>query len=126
MGEGDRFGREASVAINAAQLLLAEKRTSLASLRTGIAVIALPVTVLSFLIATSRYYDVCCVVPILALLSACCLALVVLGAHLIFRALRNIRRCDRQIKALKARYGEFFHVVDPSTIQEDPGAGRGR
>src|SRR5436190_20338458 len=35
------------------QLLLAEKRTALASLRTGIAVFALPLSVLSALIATS-------------------------------------------------------------------------
>ena len=36
------------------QVLLAEKRTALASLRTGIAVFALPLSVLSALIATSR------------------------------------------------------------------------
>jgi hypothetical protein len=35
------------------QVLLAEKRTALASLRTGIAVFALPLSVLSALIATS-------------------------------------------------------------------------
>ena len=39
------------------QVLLAEKRTALASLRTGIAVFALPLSVLSVLIATSRYYN---------------------------------------------------------------------
>ena len=36
------------------QVLLAEKRTALSSLRTGIAVFALPLSVLSVLIATSR------------------------------------------------------------------------
>jgi hypothetical protein len=35
------------------QVLLAEKRTPLASLRTGIAIFALPLSVLSVLIATS-------------------------------------------------------------------------
>jgi uncharacterized membrane protein YidH (DUF202 family) len=39
------------------QVLLAEKRTALASMRTGIAVFALPLSVLSALIATSRYYS---------------------------------------------------------------------
>ena len=39
-----------AIVINEVQLILAEKRTSLASLRTGIAVFALPLTVLSFLI----------------------------------------------------------------------------
>ena len=37
------------------QLLLAEKRTALSSMRTGIAVFALPLSVLSVLVATSKY-----------------------------------------------------------------------
>ena len=48
------------------QVLLAEKRTALASLRTGIAVFALPLSVLSALIATSRYYSMEKVMPLLA------------------------------------------------------------
>ena len=46
------------------QVLLAEKRTALASLRTGIAVFALPLSVLSALIATSRYYSMEKVMPL--------------------------------------------------------------
>jgi len=46
------------------QVLLAEKRTALASLRTGIAVFALPLSVLSVLIATSRYYSMEKVMPL--------------------------------------------------------------
>lgn len=45
------------VIINEVQLLLAEKRTSLAVMRTGIAMLALPLSVISVLIATSKYYD---------------------------------------------------------------------
>ena len=44
--------REVYRAIN---LLLAEKRTSLAVLRTGIAIFTLPLSVFTILIATSRY-----------------------------------------------------------------------
>ena len=47
------------------QVLLAEKRTALAALRTGIAVFALPLSVLSALIATSRYYSMEKVLPLL-------------------------------------------------------------
>src|SRR5438876_2814551 len=46
------------------QVLLAEKRTALASMRTGIAVFALPLSVLSVLIATSRYYNFRTVMPL--------------------------------------------------------------
>lgn len=42
------------IIINEVQLLLAEKRTTLASMRAGIAVFALPLSVLSVLIATSK------------------------------------------------------------------------
>jgi hypothetical protein len=41
------------------QLLLAEKRTSLAVLRTGITMAILPLSVMSLLVATSRYYEMC-------------------------------------------------------------------
>ena len=46
-----------AVHISHIQLILAEKRTSLAVLRTGIVVLSLPLSVVTVLIATSRYYD---------------------------------------------------------------------
>ncbi len=52
--------------INEAQLLLAEKRTVLAVLRTGITVFALPLSVLSILIATSKYYNMTQVMHLMA------------------------------------------------------------
>ena len=55
-----------SVIFGEIQVLLAEKRTALAALRTGIAVFALPLSVLSALIATSRFYSMEKVMPLLA------------------------------------------------------------
>ena len=46
------------LSINQVQLLLAEKRTALAVMRTGIAVFALPLSIFSALIATSKWYEV--------------------------------------------------------------------
>jgi uncharacterized membrane protein YidH (DUF202 family) len=68
------------------QVLLAEKRTALASLRTGIAVFALPLSVLSAFIATSHYYSIEKVMPLLLLN----LGLVVLGTWLVFRSNHRI------------------------------------
>ena len=45
-----------ALVVSEVQLLLAEKCTSLAAMRTGIVVFVLPLSVLSVLIATSRYY----------------------------------------------------------------------
>ena len=72
------------------QVLLAEKRTALASLRTGIAVFALPLTVLSALIATSRLYRMEKVMPLLVPLLLLNLGLVVLGTWLVFRSIHRI------------------------------------
>jgi len=55
------------------QVILSEKRTSLAALRTGIAVFALPLSVLSVLVATSKYYSVGHVMHFLVPLLALCL-----------------------------------------------------
>ena len=71
------------------QVLLAEKRTALAGLRTGIAVFALPLSVLSALIATSRYYRIERVMPLLLPLMLLNLGLVVLGTWLVFRSISS-------------------------------------
>jgi len=75
------------IIINEVQLLLTEKRTSLATMRTGITVFVLPLSVLSVLIATSKYYDVFQVMHFIIPLLAICVALVLLGSYLIIRAM---------------------------------------
>src|SRR5438477_12531860 len=80
------------------QLILAEKRTALSSLRTGIAIFALPLSVLSVLVATSKYYDPTRVLHFLLPLLALNLALVVLGCYLVLHAIWRIRHYDRLIK----------------------------
>lgn len=91
--------------INEVQLLLAEKRTSLAAMRTGIAVFTLPLSVLSILIATSRYYEITQVMPLLLPLLLICGALVLLGCYLVVRAIQRIRHQERLILAIKRRNG---------------------
>jgi uncharacterized membrane protein YidH (DUF202 family) len=94
------------------QVLLAEKRTALSSLRTGIAVFALPLSVLSVLIATSRYYNVGSVMPLLAPLLLLNLGLVVLGSWLIYHSIRRIHRYDRLIRALTQKYQSIAEFVE--------------
>src|SRR6184192_4875465 len=80
------------------QVLLAEKRTALASLRTGIAVFALPLSVLSVLIATSHYYNMGTVMPLLVPLLLLNLGLVVLGSCVIFRSNHRIHHFEHLIR----------------------------
>ncbi|MEH0021642.1 MAG: hypothetical protein V6Z89_18445 [Desulfobacter sp.] len=90
-----------AIAINEAQLLLAEKRTALAILRTGIAVIALPMSITSFLIAFSKHYDVFSVLHFLIPLSLMNVTLGAFGIYLIYASVRRMHHYDRLIHDIK-------------------------
>jgi hypothetical protein len=94
------------------QVILSEKRTALAALRTGIAVFALPLSVLSVLIATSRYYSIGHVLPLLVPLLILCLGLVTLGGWLIHHSIKRIRHYDRVIRELTKQYRSLAEFVD--------------
>jgi uncharacterized membrane protein YidH (DUF202 family) len=94
------------------QLILAEKRTALSALRTGIAIFALPLSVLSVLIATSKYYDVLNVLHFLVPLLVLNLALIVLGAYLVLHAMLRIRRYDRHIQELKRQHSVIAQFIE--------------
>jgi hypothetical protein len=100
-----------SIAINEVQLVLAEKRTTLSVMRTGIAVLALPLSVMSVLIATSKYYDFLNVLHILIPLGLFNLALIVFGAYLIIHSIIRMRHYDLLIHQIKLKHsviGEFI------------------
>jgi uncharacterized membrane protein YidH (DUF202 family) len=101
-----------ALTLNEVQLLLAEKRTALSTLRTGIAVFAFPLSVLSVLIATSKLYQVEKVMQWLVPLLALNLGLVVLGIYLITRAVRHIRHYDRLIDGLKRKHSKLAELLD--------------
>jgi uncharacterized membrane protein YidH (DUF202 family) len=86
---------------NEVQLLLAEKRTSLATLRTGIAIFAFPLSVLSVLIATSKSYRLAEVMHWIIPLLLLCAGLTVLGVYLVLRAMSRIRHYDRMLDQMK-------------------------
>jgi hypothetical protein len=94
------------------QLLLAEKRTSLAALRTGIAVLVLPLSVLSLLVATSRYYDFFHVLYLIIPLFLLNAALAALGGYLIVRSVKKMHHQDALIKELKKRHPMLAPFID--------------
>jgi uncharacterized membrane protein YidH (DUF202 family) len=101
-----------NIIINEIQLLLAEKRTSLATLRTGITVLVLPLSVLSLLIATSKYYNILHVMHLLLPLLGLCAALIALGAYLVIRAIIKIRHQDRHILEIKRKHSRIAEFMD--------------
>jgi len=101
-----------SLIVGEITMLLAAKRTSLAVLRTGIAILTLPFSVVTVLIATSRYYrfadNVLFIVPLMILNSF----LVALSAYLIIRSMRRIHYQDRLIQKLKERDRHLLKDTD--------------
>jgi uncharacterized membrane protein YidH (DUF202 family) len=110
--EGLDAPRRADLVFDQIQLVLAEKRTALSTLRTGIAVFALPISAFSVLIVTSRYYEAARVLHWLLPLLALNIGLVVLGCYLITLAVFRIRRYDRRILDLKQKHAELALLVD--------------
>src|SRR5438046_8463806 len=94
------------------QVLLAEKRTSLSALRTGIAVFAFPLSVLSVLIATSRYYSMEKVMPLLVPLLLLNLGLVALGSWLIYHSIQRLHRYDHRIRELTQKYRSIAEFIE--------------
>jgi hypothetical protein len=101
-----------SLTLGEIQVLLSEKRTALSTMRTGIAVFALPLSVLSVLIATSRNYNIGHVMPLLLPLLFLNLGLVVLGSWLVFRSLRHVHHYDCRIRELTQKYRSLAEVIE--------------
>jgi len=100
-----------ATSVSRIQLILAEKRTSLAVMRTGIGVFTLPLSVITVLIATSGQYDLLEAYHLLVPLLAICAGLVVLGIYLVHRSVLRIWRQDAIIKKIKREdpeLAEFF------------------
>lgn len=110
MEEGQQQGVKPEI-FGEVQLLLAEKRTSLASLRTGIAVFALPLLVLGLLVATSKYYEPTRVLPLLLPLLGLSGALAILGGFLIVRSIQRLHRYDSLILQIKQKYSAIAEYL---------------
>jgi hypothetical protein len=97
--------------LNEIQLLLEEKRTSLATMRTGIAVVVAQLLVLSILIATSKHYQFIEImhltIPFLIINGA----LFFLACYLVIRSLVRLHHCDRIILKLKAKNKRIAELV---------------
>ena len=93
------------------QLLLAEKRTALSTLRTGLAIFAFPLSVLSVLIATSKSYELHAVMHWLLPLIGINLGLIALAVYLIVHALRRLRHYNRLINEYKLKHSRLAELL---------------
>lgn len=100
------------LAISDAQLLLAEKRTVLAEMRIGISVLIIPLTIVSFLIATSKYYHPTDFLEILVILGIIILSLIILGGYLIIHSLLRLRHYEQLLQKIKFQDKEIGQYLD--------------
>ncbi|MGD8561051.1 MAG: hypothetical protein PVG03_00880 [Desulfarculaceae bacterium] len=91
---------------------MAEKRTSLATLRTGIAVLALPLTIVGLLIVLSTHYQTNQVLGLLIPMLLVCAGLLGLGVYLVVRGLRRIHRADALLIEIKKRHSFLAEFMD--------------
>lgn len=91
-----------SLLINEAQFLLADKRTQLAAVRTGLALLAVPMSIISVLVVTSRFYhfrdNFWYILPLLLV----CLGLLSLGGYLIGRGVIRLHRIEAGLRRIVA------------------------
>ena len=83
------------------QILLAEKRTAFALLRTGVTVAMVPLSLWTFLVATSRLYNVFDVMGVLLPIMVVAVGLFFLGSYLILHALRQMRHTEQVMLGLR-------------------------
>ena len=106
------WSQEIAVEMGKIQVLLAEKRTSLSAIRTGLAIFTLPLSVTMVLITTSRFYqfkeNLHYLIPLLVL----CAALVLFGTYLIVSSLLRFRHQAEQIKKIKAKSPTWREILD--------------
>ena len=88
---------------NSVNLLLAEKRTSLAVLRTAIAIFTLPLSVFTVLTATSSYYEASESLHFIVPLLAICILLAIIGIYLILKSFKRLRYVDQKIQKIKSK-----------------------
>lgn len=98
--------------LNEVQLLLSEKRTALSALRTGIAIFAFPLSVLSVLITTSGSYEWREVMHWLVPLLVLTVGLTALAVYLIVHSFRRLHHYDRIINELKRKHSKLAEFLD--------------
>ncbi|HQU98170.1 MAG TPA: hypothetical protein PLV19_06080 [Nitrosomonas sp.] len=103
-----------SILMDEVRLILAEKNTAFSLMRTGIAILAilaLPLSIMSLLVATSKYYDVLQVLHFLIPIGILNLALVILSIYLIVRSMMHIHFYDKLLYKIKLKNNNLSELI---------------
>ena len=78
--------------------LLSEKRTVLSEFRTGITTLILPLSIITLLVATSKYYNIREIPYMFASLIVVCIILFFIGGYLTIKPMPRLREIDKKLK----------------------------
>ena len=102
---------------------LADKRTILAYLRTGIGILTIPMSLLTILIATSSKYDVNQVMGMLISLGAAFVVFMAFGVWMVLRSIQQLNAVDTRLRELEEEHPFLSRWVSydhKKTIRSEP------
>ncbi len=106
INEGDK-----KVLLNELEVLLSEKRTYYSILRTGLAVITVPPTIIIFLLATSSHHGLFSQLYIGSITVISLSMLSVGGAATAYQAKQKIRRINKLINAIEEKDDRINEII---------------
>ncbi len=96
---------------NEAQLILSEKRTLLSFLRTGIAILVLPLSSVSFLLAFSKNYNLFDSIFLAVMLIVIIVFLTLLAIYMIIKSLIKLHYVDERLKKLSEKDKTISKII---------------
>ena len=104
--------KQKELLISEMELILAEKQTFESTMRTGIMMLPIPLSVFMVLIATSSYYEADNLYIALAGMITFCIALLMIGTYLIQSSMRHIHRLNIKMRSLRRKDEEVGELIE--------------
>lgn len=104
--------REDAIVVDEILVLLQEKRTALAMIRTGIGIIVAQMFVLGLLMVTSKYYNLLEIMHLMIPFVVLNIILLLLGIYLIWDSLVHLYRLASQVRRYKQRHSRLVDFID--------------
>lgn len=97
--------------LNEIQVLLAEKRTYYALLRSSVALVTLPLTVIVFLVSTNEYHGLFNFVWLMVLVVGVLVLISIIGISFFARAENRIKSIDKMIVTIKTENKRIAEII---------------
>lgn len=111
MAREKRGKRPETLLLSEVQVLLAEKRTYYSILRTGLAIITVPLSIIIFLIAAKDFHNLFQSFWLSLIIVGCLLAISIAGVYLVVKSSRKVKKIDRMILGIEKEDDRVDNLV---------------